>query len=225
MKNLIAVVTVLCSCLGFAAAQDRPAGARRPATPVGPEALWQPGMGIMQAMREGCDKAPDFGQCFVSMMQKSGASAQAVAFARLTGNTGYMRDFREAGRVDVAYVNYPFRANENQGCLLVNGDPPAIDVDDVSALPQNDLQRDARYAALANKYPNVTIFPGDRAGTSYPEIKSLPGGGQRFIFGYRLVNGCRACERVGAISFAFDFDRAGKFLGPKIVSVSEASQK
>ena len=224
MKSLVVVAILLYSGAGFATARHQNAGMPKPAQVVNQKALWQPGMEIMGAIRDTCGKAPDFGQCFVAQMQKSGASPQAIAFTKLTGNTGFMRDFREAGRVDVAYVNYPFRANENQGCLLVNGDPGAIDVDDTSLLPQDEMRKSATYAALAAKYPNATIFPGDRNGTAYPKIEKLAGGGQRFVAAYRLLDGCHACARIGDASFAFDFDRAGKLTGRKFLAATRAGQ-
>ena len=220
MNKIIKAAVVVLSSVGLAVA-DQSAGAQRSSQVIGPEAEWQPGMQVMQTITQRCGAAADFGACFVAQMQKAGASPQAVRFTKLTENTGYLRDFREAGRVDVAYVEYPFRANENQGCLLVNGEPASIDVDDLSALPQADLAKDPRYAKLAQKYPNITIFPGDRNGTDYPAIEKLPDGGQRFIVTYRLLNGCHACERVGEASFAFDFERTGKFLGRKFLAVEQ----
>ena len=179
----------------------------------------------MREIREKCQTAPDFGNCFASQMSKFGASPEAVAFTKLTGNTGFMRDFRETGRVDIAYVNYPFRANENQGCLLVNGTPRTVDVDDLSLLPNNDLMKNSRYAALFKKYPNIAIFPGDRSGTDYPVAQILPGGGQRFVVSYWLTSGCHACERVGTVSYAFAFGANGKFLGAKFQAALGAEAK
>ena len=221
MRIQIIAALLLCCWGHLGVAQERGAERQNSASRVGPQAIWQPGMQIMQAIRQECGSAPNFGDCFVAQMQKSGASPQAVAFTKLTENMGYLRDFREAGRVDVAYVNYPFRANENQGCLLVNGDPPVIDVDDTSAIPNDDLVKNAQYAELTRKYPAVTIFPGDRNGTAYPSAERLADSGQRFVVTYRLLNGCHACERIGDVSFAFDFDRTGKFLGRKFVAVEK----
>src|ERR1700721_4303506 len=49
-------------------------------------ALFQPGMGAMQAARETCGKVPgsQFGNCFVQQMQAAGASPQAAAFMHPT---------------------------------------------------------------------------------------------------------------------------------------------
>lgn len=204
----------LCLCLAFAVAQSQSTQAQK--AQIGSDALWQPGMQGMQDIKEKCGSAPDFGACFAAQMRKQGASAQAVAFTKLTGNTGFMRDFRETGRIDVAYVNYPFRANENQGCLLVNGAPQVVDVDDTSFFSKTDLSKNPQYAKLVKKYPNIAIFPGDRSGTEYPIAGNSLDGGQRFVVSYRLLNGCRACERLGSVSYAFDFDGKGKFLGAKV---------
>jgi hypothetical protein len=111
----------------------------------------------------------------------------------------------------------------NQGWLLVNGNPPIIDVDDLSALPKASLEADAACVALAKQYPNVALFPGDRAmDNKQPKVQALANGGQRFIVRYRLMNGCHACERVGFAEFAFDFERNGQFAGPKLLRVESA---
>jgi len=101
-------------------------------------AIFQPGMSTMQAARETCAKVPgaEFGNCFVKQMQSAGASQQAVAFMRAIHNDGFMRDFKDTGRVDIAFADFPFAANENQHALLVNGTPRLIDVDDYSAIPR-----------------------------------------------------------------------------------------
>jgi predicted secreted protein len=188
---------------------------------VGKEAVWNPGITTMNGIREKCGSLtePQVSDCFVSSMESSGASPQALAFTRSTGNTAYLRDFREMGRVDVAYVNYAFRANENDGCFLVNGDPQVIDVDDIKYQPKDALQKNSRYTSLAKEFPNVSIWPGQRSGTGYPLLNKLPGSGQRFVFRYRLLNGCRTCERLGNAWFAFDFDRNGKFLGTRLMGI------
>jgi hypothetical protein len=88
---------------------------------IGKDSEWNPSMETIREIQRDCtDKqAHDFGKCFVDLVRKSGASAQAVAFARATGDTGYLMQFFKKGRVDLAYVSYPFRANENEGWLLV----------------------------------------------------------------------------------------------------------
>ncbi|MBI4469644.1 MAG: hypothetical protein HY650_10025 [Acidobacteria bacterium] len=211
MKTVCTIALVLWAIFWPSTPQDKKTGSSETARPIGPLALWQPGMSMMQSIRDECSSKAggDFGECFASAMRKSGASPQAVAFTRRIDNTGYMRDFRETGRVDVAYVNYPFRANENQGCLLVNGTPALIDVDDWEILKQVNLRLNPDYAKLADQYPDVAIFPGDRSGTGYPQVEQLPDGGQRFIVSYRLLKGCHACEELGSLSVAFDFDRSG----------------
>ena len=194
---------------------------------IGSGAVWQPGMQFMQSVRLACSNAgSNYGDCLISQMPGAGAPPKAVAFSRLLeresdGQIGYMRDFHKTGRVDIAYVYYPIRANENQGCLLVNGSPPIIDVDDLKLLAEDRMKSDPSYAALASANLKVEIFPGDRGGTTYPEVEALPQGGQRFIVSYYLLKGCHACARLGTASFAFDFDSAGKFLGTRFLRVGK----
>ena len=216
MKQTIARVAIFISMAVLAAgAQD--SKARK----FDASALFQPGMSAMQMARETCTKVPgpQFGACFVQQMQAAGASPQAVAFMRAIDNDGYMRDFKDTGRVDIAFVDYPFAANENQHCLLVNGTPNLIDVDNYDLLPKKELAKNPAYAALLEKFPNLAVFPGDRSGTHFILAKKLPNGGQRFLVPYVLVDGCHACARTGSLQLAFDFDRAGKFLGAKVARV------
>jgi predicted secreted protein len=127
--------------------------------------------------------------------------------------------------VDVAWVTYPFRANENQGVLLVNGDPSPIDVDDFSRLAQGELNRDQAYAELKRAYPDISLWPGDRYSFDVPIAESLPSGGSRFHVGYILRNGCHACDKIGSAVFAFDFTPEGKFSGTKLMVVTDTVGK
>ena len=196
-----------------------------PQVKIGVEAVWQPGTQFMQSVRQACSNAgSNYGDCLISQMPGAGAPSETVAFSKLLekeseGQIGYLTDFRKSGRVDIAYVYYPIRANENQGCLLVNGIPRIIDVDDLKLLAEDSMKSDPSYAAMASANPDVDIFPGDRGGTAYPELEVLPQGGQRFTVSYYLLKGCHACARLGTASFAFDFDSDGKFLGTRFLRV------
>src|SRR6188508_3389210 len=75
-------------------------------------AIWGPGMSVMQEIRDQCGRVPGepIGDCFYSMMEKNGATPEALAFTKQTGNLGYLRDLLNVGPVAVAFVHYPFRA-------------------------------------------------------------------------------------------------------------------
>ncbi len=186
--------------------------------PVGPDAVWTLPPSFLQAMHKACDKRTPgrFGECFVSQMQKAGAPEPALAFARRTGNQGYLRDFRDTGKVDIAHAEYPFRANENRVCFLVNGEPPMIDMDDLSLIRADALAENATYAALVKRFPNLSIFPGLRFGVTAPGAANLKNGGQRFMLDFLLRDGCHACAVVGSMKVAYDFDVNGKFIETKV---------
>jgi putative hemolysin len=196
-----------------------------PEEKIGADAVWRPGMQFMQSVRQACSNAgSNYGDCLISQIPAAGAPPRAVAFSKLLerqsdGQIGYMTDFRKTGRVDITYVYYPIRANENQGCLLVNGSPKIIDVDDLKLLAEDSMKSDPSYTSLASKNPEVAIFPGDRGGMTYPQVETLPQGGQRFIVSYYLLKGCHACARLGTASFAFAFESAGKFQGTKFLRI------
>ncbi len=218
MRNF-AILTLTLFCCGIIGAYEK-AQALQSSEAIGPEAVWDSDERSQKKLHEECGSlAGPVDKCFISFMEKSGASPQAAAFARLLDRRGYLRGFRKAGPVDIAYVAYPFRANENYGYLLVNGDPTMIDVDNLNALPKKQLESDPKYMKLAAKFPDIAIWPGDRYSTEHPIMERLPDGGQRFVVEYRLTDFCHACEVVGKARFGFDFDPKGKFLGIKALQV------
>lgn len=157
--------------------------------------------------------------CLRRVMARLGASPSALRFSNSLGQAGCLRAFQEAGPVDVGWVLYPFRANERRGCILVNGTPARLDVDDRAFWPLASLERDARYRALREAFPDLAVWPGDRAGPGRLALEPLPDNGRRFVAGYELRDGCRACGIVGSVDFAFDFDADGAFLGSRVASM------
>lgn len=187
---------------------------------VTPDAQWQPPPHFIRNMHERCRNLsfPALGKCFVRQMQRAGASPAAVAFAHRLNNEGYLQHLQVTGKIGVAYVVYPFRANENDACLLVNGKPPLINVDRLNALPQSSMKRDAVYRKLLRQYPKLSLWPGDRSGIDSPiKVEKTKDGGQRFLVRYWEQDGCHACARVGVTIFTFAFGSSGRFLGAKYV--------
>jgi predicted secreted protein len=220
---LFALVILLVSCLSCTSARRQTEGEKEPQG-IGPAAVWDPDNSFRERVVDRCSspKIQDFGECFVSVMTDSKASPQALAFARRIGNTGYLRGFRKTGAVDIAYVAYPFRANENYGCLLVNGDPSVVDVDDLGIIEKIDLTADKQYEEIAFGFPRVELWPGDRWEADCAIPGSTRDGRQRFLVMYRLLNGCHACELLGSARVAFDFDSAGKFRGTELLGIEGA---
>ncbi len=168
------------------------------------------------------DKLQD---CFAKEMKKAKASPAAVEFARQLGEPGYVRDFKVAGAVDIAYVLYPYRANENQSCLIVNGEPAVIDVDNHKLVGSGALQYNTTYVTLSKSRKEVSLWPGDRYGTETPDVEMGAMAGAHIVVNYRLREQCHACAVLGHVWYSFDFDAKGKFLGAKLVGVSVTHEK
>lgn len=196
------------------------ASAREAAGPIGADSVWHPPAGFLKAMHAACDSRPEkMSACFLERMRAAGASAAAVAFAEHAGGLAYLRAFREAGRVDVAWAVNPFRANTNDIVYLVNGDPPMLDVDDAQVMDPEVLARHPGYAAMRKAHPNLTPFPGDRYTRQAVRRMAEIGGAQRFLVEEDLRDGCHACAVLGTARVAFDFDAAGKFRGVQTLTV------
>ena len=194
---------------------------------IGSSAVWQPPPDFITKAHAACDKAnsPNYAECFIDQMSKSEAPADAVSFTNLLyrqsdGQVGIMVDFHKVGPVDVVRVMYPLRANENYGLLLINGDPPILDVDDLKKLDRAAMEQSPMYQAVKQKYPATDIWPGDRSGTTWPQVKPLPDGGQQFIVGYPLINGCPTCAHAGTALFTWNFTADGKFTGTSFMGLT-----
>ena len=159
-------------------------------------------------------------------MKAAGAPAEALAFAEnMATSLGvvYLRAFRHVERVDVAYIEYAFRANESEGVLLVNGDPTPIDVDDDRFTIDAEMRKNAAYAALAEQYPRISVWPADRFDDKLPTVTSVGWGTQTFLVQYTLRDGCHACAKIGTATLAFNFDTQGNFQSARLSNVSAAT--
>ena len=120
-----------------------------PLPPVTPAAVWRPAAGFMERFHRRCDgrQGAAFDACFAAEMAAAGASPAALDFTRRLDNEGFLAALDPTGgRVSVAHVVYPFRANQNEAWLLVNGSPPLIEVDGGREIVVGYLLRDLCHA-------------------------------------------------------------------------------
>jgi hypothetical protein len=156
----IGVILLATYLLHPTGAQAQPV-APAPASKIDERAVWS-----QDADLSACQGLPEgqSGPCLEAAMRKSGASAEAIAFAKTLNFDGYLSELNHAGRVDVGTVTYPFRANTNDEAVLLNGIPPLIQVgNEVGTV---DMSRNATYAAIAKRfrdnYPHVPVFDSMR---------------------------------------------------------------
>jgi hypothetical protein len=124
--------------------------------------------------------------------------------------------------VDIAYVFYPYRANENQSWLIVNGTPPTVDVDNskLVMIAARALKNNATYAGLARAHPDASPWPGDRYSTETPDVEMGAKGGVHIIVNYRLREKCHSCAVLGHAWYSFEFDAKGIFAGARLMAIS-----
>jgi hypothetical protein len=219
-KTTALLAVVLAATLSFA--QNQPGG------PITAAAVWQMPSTFLAAAHKACGNAPhplSFADCFINQMAKAGASPAAVAFTRMlqrqsSGDVGIMSGFNKAGPVDVAFVVYPLRANTNNGLLFVNGSPKIVNAENLKLLDQATMQQNPQFQNTKAQFPNVSIWPGDRDGTTWPNSSKNPDGSLSFTLGYPLLNGCHACARAGFAEFNWNFGPHGKFLGTSFMGLT-----
>jgi hypothetical protein len=211
------VVTALAS---LALAQSEP-------TPITASAVWQPGGDFFTQAHAACDKvspSQKFGDCVINQMPKAGAPAAAVSFTRelykQNGEVGIMAGFQKVGPVDIAWVSYPLRST--YGLLLVNGKPRIINAEDLKLLDQKTMKQSFQFQDLQNQFPQVSVWPGDRDGKTWPNSQTGSNGGLQFVIGYPLRNGCQTCANAGFALFTWNFNSGGKFMGTSFQGMTPA---
>jgi hypothetical protein len=220
LRTAAAALLLFVTC-GIAPAQGNP-------QKITAAAIWQLPDSARINITKRCGDAtqpPPFAECFINQMAANGASPQAVAFTRELyqagrGDLGIMNGFHHVGPVDIAWINYPIRANTNYGLLFVNGQPRILNVEDLQLLDQAGMQQSPQFQNTKAQFPNVAVWPGDRDGTTWPNSQPGPNGGLQFTVGYPLINGCHACERAGFAMFNWNFDANGKFLGTTFIGMT-----
>jgi hypothetical protein len=227
MKSAALLTAVLVASVCFAQAPpSQTAGATGRITAT---SVWQMPSTFLADAHKACDSttpSSGFADCFINQMSKAGASPAAVAFTRAlqkqsNGDVGVMSGFDKVGPVvDVAFVTYPLRANTNNGLLFVNGSPKIINAEDLSLLNQADMQQSPQFQNTKAQFPNVSLWPGDRDGTTWPNSNPNSEGGVSFTLGYPLINGCHACARAGFAEFNWKFGPQGKFLGTTFMGMT-----
>lgn len=181
------------------------------AEPIGPKGVWA----LPEAAWTDClQKGQDATGCLARIMEQTGATPQALAINKLLEGEGYMEAFQEMGRVDVAVMVFPLRANTNAVTYLVNGSPTLVSSEiEPADLP---LAADPVYAALQKAHPELMFWP---TGEGPSAVNTPPGGGQGFVFTYPLLNGCHACAVLGQALLSLDFGPDGSYRGPRLLRV------
>jgi len=197
---------------------------RSSTTKISADAVWNPPSSAYVEISKDCSlRLPSlqYTECVLHIMERYGASREAVAFTRSLNGHGFLSGFRNTGKVDVAYANV-MAADHSDAFYLVNGKPSPIDVDNPSLLREVNLDTNPVYIQIKKQYPNTFLMPGNH---DWPKVNQLPDRGQQFTFTYNLKDGCAACATVGTATIAFTFNQAGRFIGPELITVSLPSSE
>jgi len=191
-----------CAVLAFSTLASMQAAHALETGRIDARAVWQERS--LSACRSGqSPTAPDV--CLLRTMQRYGARPQAINAARMlvkANKAGFISAWRPLGKAALATVTYPFRANTNEGSLLIDSDGAAIDVDE-DAVREED-RATAAWRAFAAAHPDAVPFaPADFVGST-----ATDDGGQRLLFSTPLKS-CHACADDGALLVAYTLDKAG----------------
>ncbi|PHV35823.1 hypothetical protein [Janthinobacterium sp. BJB304] len=180
--------------------------------PIDARVVWQE-RSLSACRSEQSPTAPDV--CLLRTMQRSGARPQAIAAAKMlvkANKAGFISAWRPLGKAALATVNYPFRANTNEGSLLIGSDGAAIDVDEDSVREED--RATPAWRAFAAAHPDSVPFAlADFIGST-----ATADGGQSVLFSTPLIT-CHACAEDGALLVAYTIDKAGIVRERKLLTI------
>lgn len=183
---------------------------------LGPKDVWNLPMSRFGACLQ---HKHDPAACLSRLMRDTHASPQALAVSRALDSEGFMSAFQSMGKVDLATMTFPARANTNQVPYLVNGTPPLVSTElDPNIL---NITTDPHYPALKAAYPDLEFWPSD---AEFRALDHPATGGQTFLFAYPLRDGCHACALAGYALVAHGFNSDGRYQGPRLVGLEPAKR-
>ncbi len=201
-----------CSVLALASLASMPATHAQEIGPVDARAVWQE-RSLSACRSETSTTAPDV--CLLRTMRRSGARPQAIAAARMlvkANNPGFISAWRPLGKAALATVTYPFRANMNEGTLLIGSDGAAFDVD-VGSVSEEDRATPA-WRAFAAAHPDAVPFAlADFVGST-----ATADGGLSVLFSTALKT-CHACADDGTLLVAYALDKDGIVRERKLLTI------
>lgn len=172
-------------------------------------AVWT---GSLEACRQANNGADT---CLIDTLRSAGASPSALAAARTLseqGKPGYVSAWQSTEGVGVATLEFPFRANTNQGTWLVDSTGKTVDVDE--NLLDEPMRNNADYKAFHDKHPEANPFaPAVAAGSD-----TRPDGGVRLRYTTPMRT-CHACADEGKLTIGYNFDGQRKYLGKELVEL------
>ncbi|MCL7715185.1 hypothetical protein [Stenotrophomonas mori] len=173
-------------------------------------AVWD---GATDACRS--DDPPTGRDCVVEAMRAAGATPAAIAAAQRLADRddpGYVSAWDDRSGVGVATLEFPLRANTNEGTWLVDADGRTLDVDE-DVLPDS-ARTETSAKAFFDRHPEAApVAPAEAAGTA-----PLSEGGVRLLYSSPLRD-CRACEDAGKVTIGYDFDAQRRFIGKQVVEL------
>jgi hypothetical protein len=186
---------------------------------IGPKSVWVPPGDADVIWRnihmKSCGNSPNKVACIAKTMKSLGATPQAISFTKSMKGEVYMEEFIKFGRVNMAKIIAPVLNDPNvEEYILVNGNPKMIKVEDLAS--NVDITDDPLYQELKGRYNSLQIWQMHK----FSKMQMQPNGGQRFIFSFTMLNGCRACEIAGSAQIAYDFKKNGDFAGVHLIRLS-----
>ena len=204
---------------------QQPQPSAQPATPhkdvtaqttgLGEAAVRLDARAVWQGSLDACRTAAAADTCLLDTLRNGGASPAALGAARTLsaqGKPGYVSGWQSSEGIGIATLEFPFRANTNQGTWLVDAAGRTVDVDE-DVLDQS-IRSAPEYQAFTARHPDASPFaPAQASGSD-----ALPDGGVRLRYTTPLRS-CHACADDGHVTIGYDFDGKRSFKGRQLLEL------
>ncbi len=157
------------------------------------------------ASKEEIPDIPEFMHCYLPKMNQLSICKQNISLFN-QGNVYDIEEIRNYPSVAVIKAKV-LMADMSTRLLMMTTQGKIVFL---ASIKQKDLlQAKPSMGALLKKYPQISVWG---MADAFPKVVALQNHQIRLVFKQSLLNGCMACESLGAVAVAYDFDSAGRFL-------------
>ncbi|AHA28242.1 hypothetical protein [Candidatus Liberibacter americanus] len=156
----------------------------------------------------------------IESIKESGGTIEAVQAAEYLSRNiepAYVSGYQREGLIDILYIEYPTRANENSGIILVPAIGKPIDIEHTFDKNFN-LSNSLTWKRFSKNNP--VVLPYSLGGLLRKEQNDK---GIKLIFPYALRS-CHGCDDVAFMDVGYSFTNKGEFIGSYLSGIRDINR-
>lgn len=166
---------------------------------------------VWQGDASNCLSSDQDDNCLINQIKATGTSEALAAAQYITdkGEVGYIAAYEQVGRIGLATIDYPYRANNNASYLLIPTSGETIDVANLA----KSITSDERWIEFQQSHPQVEIWDPVTL-----KSKQTTAEGTNLIFSYPIKS-CRACDDIAVLNLSYQFNPLGEYIETKLLNI------